>query len=211
MTSPQPRYPQIYPPNSRPNPFAKNDQPFVPPEPLKLEIVTYGDHLFDSLEPLFDEQDMDDDEANDFFDKLVLQRMRDLDPFIRNRAERIHLDGGRFEVKSLNILQGILNLELDGSCKGCSMTAQTLGPSMNMALAKAKQAKGIQIGLDGKPRLAWMEKVEGTTSRPQTVEDLQQSIAAGRGGFKALSPAAQEQLALPRSTMGRSIEGPSVG
>lgn len=172
--------------------------PFTPPARLSNDFVLYGKELFASLKPTFIQKGFDRKQAFDFYKRLVDERVDDLHKFLVIQAEDIHRDGGILVPKSLNVHQGLLTVELAGSCVGCGATKVTIGNRMNKNLSDTKSGteKAQDLGLDGKPRLSWMTAITGQAAKPKSREELQQSISRGKNGFSALPAAELERLQL---------------
>ena len=119
---------------------------------------TKDDHVSDrrSLEGLTAEP-VDDAE--------LAQRLTDLNKLIELMRPAVQQDGGDLVLLSADVRTGVVEVQLQGSCSSCAVSASTLEQGVQRLLTQ---------------RLPWVTEVKGGVAE---VDDWEASAQLGRGGW----------------------------
>jgi Fe-S cluster biogenesis protein NfuA len=108
---------------------------------------------------------MDLEAANVVSDEERVQRIEQLNGIIELIRPAVQADGGDLRLVDADVETGIVEVQLQGSCSSCAISATTLQAGVNRIM---------------KDRLPWVTEVIGGLDESIDVEE---SAALGRGGY----------------------------
>lgn len=103
--------------------------------------------------------------AEQLSEEQKTERLSQLTELIDMVRPIIQQDGGDLVVLSADVVSGTVELQLQGSCSSCAISASTLQAGVERIL---------------KERLPWVTEVVGGVDESQ---DWEESYAMGRGGY----------------------------
>jgi Fe-S cluster biogenesis protein NfuA len=98
-------------------------------------------------------------------DEVKAERLEDLTDLIEMVRPIIQQDGGDLVLLSVDVEAGIVELQLQGACSSCAVSASTLQAGVERIL---------------KDRLEWVTEVTGSVDEDM---DWEESAAMGRGAY----------------------------
>ena len=93
------------------------------------------------------------------------QRLTDLNKLIELMRPAVQQDGGDLVLLSADVRTGVVEVQLQGSCSSCAVSASTLEQGVQRLLTQ---------------RLPWVTEVRGGVAE---TDDWEASARLGRGGF----------------------------
>ena len=112
-----------------------------------------------------EERDMLNEQTSSLNDEEKAERLGQLTEFIEMVRPIIHQDGGDLVLVSADVEAGVVELQLQGSCSSCAVSATTLQAGVERIL---------------KERLDWVTEVIGGVDEDM---DFEESASMGRGGY----------------------------
>lgn len=98
-------------------------------------------------------------------DEEKAERLAELTDLIEMVRPIIHQDGGDLVLVSADVEAGIVELQLQGACSSCAISATTLQAGVERII---------------KDRLDWVTEISGSVDEDM---DLEESAAMGRGAY----------------------------
>ncbi len=98
-------------------------------------------------------------------DAELAQRLTDLNKLIELMRPAVQQDGGDLVLLSADVRTGVVEVQLQGSCSSCAVSASTLEQGVQRLLTQ---------------RLPWVTEVKGGVAE---VDDWEASAQLGRGGW----------------------------
>lgn len=96
---------------------------------------------------------------------LIRDREAAVAELVHQLSEIISMDGGKLRLVEVDVVRGIVSVELQGACVSCAISSSTL-------------AGGVERIL--KERLSWVTEVIGAVDEEF---DFEESVAMGRGRY----------------------------